>query len=138
MKKFLAASMTLVLALGLAASVFASDGSYSLCYEISKGSAGGLKLKITTTALASGLSLGVTFYAPNSKDANSRIYPIKYGASTTEIDIDQKYVNGTFEAAVWTKKLTGGECDPADEFCRKNGYRMTGMVAYLWRYIISP
>lgn len=141
MKRFITVSIALVLVLGLAAYVFAADNSHSFGYEISKGSGGGLKLKITGTSPASwpGLWLGVTLYTANPKDLPlNDVYQIKPGASATEIDIAPKYVNGTFEAALYTKKLDKSDCDPKDEFCQKNGYRLANRVAYLWRYIVSP
>lgn len=139
MKKFLSLLMSLALVLSFVSIVFAGDNSYSLGYKISKGQAGGLKLVIDSHAIASGLWLGVTLYAPNSKDIpNSQIFSIKTGSSSIEINIEPKYVNGTFEAAVYTKKLNKSECDPKDEFCQKNGYRLIGMTAYIWRYLVSP
>jgi len=118
----------------------ASEKSYGLGYEISKDSAGAMKLRVTTSALAQGLWLGVTFYTPtaNAKDTESNVYPIKLGKGRTEIDINPKFVNGTFEAAVWAKKLSKNECAKADDFCQQYGYKLMGMTAYLWRYIISP
>jgi hypothetical protein len=133
--------MTLVLILGFAASVFAADNSHSFGYEIAKSSGGALKLRITNTSPASwpGLWLGVTLYTANPKDMPlNEVYQIKSGASTTEIDIEPKYVNGTFEAAVYTKKLGKSECMSTDEFCQKSGYRLANRIAYLWRYIVSP
>lgn len=139
MKRHLAASIIFILSLILTiVPVFAQEKNYSLCYEISKDDSGSLKLRITTTALSSGLWLGVTFYAPNAAETENHIYPIKVGKGITEIAINPKFVNGTFEAAVWTKKLSKNECLKTDDFCQKNGYRMTGMAAYIWRYIISP
>jgi len=117
---------------------FASEKSYGLGYEISKSSSGALKLTITTSALVSGLWLGITFYTPTVAETDSQVYPIKLGKGITEVEINPKFVNGTFEAAVWTKKLSKSECLKTDGFCQKNGYSLIGMTAYLWRYIISP
>jgi hypothetical protein len=141
MKRFSTVLMTLVFVLGLAASAFAADNGYSFSYEISKGAGGSLKLKITSTSPAAwpGLWMGVTLYTANPKDMPlNDAYQIKSGASTTEIDIDPKYINGTFEAAVYTKKINKSECDAKDEFCQKVGYRLSNRVAYAWRYIVNP
>jgi len=100
---------------------FAQGKSYSLCYEISKEPSGIMKLSINTSALASGLWLGVTFYTPNAAEAENHIFPIKLGKGVTEMVINPKFVNGTFEAAVWTKRLSIDECLKTDEFCQKNG-----------------
>lgn len=136
MKMFSAIS-TIFLVLVLSVSSFAQNRSYSLGYEIAKESSG-LKLRITSNAIVSGLWLGVTFYTPDAAETESLLYPVKSGKSLTEIPINPKFVNGTFEAAVWAKKLTKDECLKTDDFCQKNGYRLTGMTAYMWRYIISP
>lgn len=139
MKKHLAAVLILVFGLMLAtAPVFAQEKGYSSGYEIVKDASGTLKLRIHISALASGLWLGVTFYTPNGMEVENHIYPIKAGKSTTEINISSKFVNGSLEAAVWTKKLSQNECLKTDTFCQNNGYRLTGMVAYTWRYIVSP
>ena len=116
----------------------AAEKSYGLGYEIIKKTSGAMQLKITTSALVSGLWLGITFYTPTVAETDSQVYPIKLGKGITEIEINPKFVNGTFEAAVWTKKLSKKECLTTDAFCQKNGYSLTGMTAYLWRYIISP
>jgi hypothetical protein len=139
MNKILSTSIIIILLLSLVSVVYATDSSSSLCSEINKGSAVGLKLKITYNAQGAGSWLGVTLYTPNPKDIPySQIFPLKSGASTTELIIDPKYVNGTFEAAIYTKKLNKTECDPKDEVCQKNGYKLTGLAAYIWRYIVSP
>jgi len=136
MKKYLLLWVVLMV---LSASVsFAAEKSYGLGYEIIKSSSGAVKLKITTSALVSGLWLGITFYTPTVAETDSQVHPIKLGKGITEIEINPKFVNGTFEAAVWTKKLSKKECLMTDAFCQKNGYSLVGMTAYLWRYIISP
>ncbi|MBI4826676.1 MAG: hypothetical protein HY807_09720 [Nitrospirae bacterium] len=139
MKRFLTVCIILVSGLILTAPMsFAEGKSYSLGYEISKEPSGIMKLTINTSALASGLWLGVTFYTPDAMTTENHIFPIKLGKGVTEMVINPKFVNGTFEAAVWTKRLSIDECAKTDDFCQKNGYKATGMVAYIWRYITSP
>jgi len=139
MKRIVLAGILAMACLVLAtAPVVAEEKSYSLGYEISKDPAGMLKLRVNTSALASGLWLGVTLYTPTGSEVENHIFPIKQGKGMSELVINPKFINGTLEAAVWTKKLTRDECLKTDDFCQKNGYRATGMVAYIWRYIVSP
>ncbi|MBI5326793.1 MAG: hypothetical protein HZB80_00615 [Deltaproteobacteria bacterium] len=138
MKKHTMFSIVLLFALILIkGAAFAEDRSYSLGYEIAKDFSG-LKLRISSNAIAPGLWLGITFYTPNATETETQVYPIKSGKSLTEIPVNPKFINGTFEAAVWTKKLSKDECLKTDDLCQKNGYRLTGMTAYIWRYIVNP
>ncbi len=104
-------------------------------YEHSpKGVAGPARLKITTDLPTSGLWLGVTFYAPAGKldmPLNKTI-PLESGKKVVEVVVDPPFANGTFEAAIWGKKLSKDECLATDELCRKNGFRLINMISYLW------
>jgi len=73
-----------------------------------------------------------------ASEASNQLFQIKQGREITEIIVGQKFKNGTFEAAIWTKKLQPGECQPADEVCKKLGYRMAGMTSYIWGYLQAP
>jgi len=114
----------------------------SLGYEVLKEPSGGVKLKISTDAAAAGMWLGVTAYVPNAKNGSgngqSQVLPLKQGKGTYEMVYEPRFKNGTFEAAIWTKKLSQSECGQGDEACRKLGYKMTGMVSYVWGYLSNP
>jgi hypothetical protein len=120
----------------------ADEGTYSFGYEMVKGGSGALTLRLTTNVASNGMWLGVTLYPPGVKDttreANNRLYPIKQGRGITEVVIGPNFRNGTFEAAVWTNRLEKSSCLPADEVCKKLGYRMTGMTSYIWGYLVAP
>lgn len=121
----------------------AGDAEYSFGYEIVKNASGNLTLKITTTVASGGLWLGVTAYPPNlknaAKEASNQVFPVKQGRGIAEIDIDPKFVNGTFEAAVWTKKVSKDDCQQTDELCQRLGYRLSGvMLSYVWGYLTAP
>ncbi len=137
-----ALAIRLVAMLFCASIVAADESTYSFGYEVLKGGSGVLTLRLTTHVASNGMWLGVTLYPPGVKDtakeANNRLHPIKQGRGITEVVIGPNFRNGTFEAAVWTKKLEKSSCLPTDEICRKNGYRMTGMTSYLWGYLVAP
>jgi len=135
-KKFVAISLVL-LAIS-AGVVLARDSSNSSGYQVYRDSSDSIKLKITTDAAADGMFLGVTLYPPNVKVGNSQVLPLKRGPNTQEISVASSLKDGTFEAAVWTKKLSKEECEPSDEACRKNGYKLIGMHSYLWGYLATP
>lgn len=98
-------------------------------------------LKITSTAAKEGMWLGVTFYPPRQKDAVkdgvSQAVPLKKGYNYTDIAIPAYCRNGTFEAAIWGKKLSKKEIAPSDVASQKLGYKLTEMVYYLWGYLIE-
>lgn len=135
-KKFVAISLAL-LAIS-AGVVLAKESSNSMGYQVFRDSTGSIKLKITTDAVADGMLLGITLYPSNVKVGTSQVLPLKRGQSTQEISVAPSFKDGTFEAAVWTKKLSKEECEPSDEACRKNGYRLTGMNSYMWGYLLTP
>lgn len=120
----------------------AEENNYAFGYSVVKDASGTVKLKLTTHIEASGMWLGVTQYPPQVKDAAkesvSTVYPIKQGRGITEIIVEPKFKNGTFEAAVWTRKLSQKECHSTDEFCKKHGYSMTGKVSYVWGHLVAP
>lgn len=133
-KKLIAACLVAaVCGAGLAA---AEMNTYSFGYEVLKDGPGRLTLRLTTEVAADGMWLGVTLYPPGVKDiakeAKSQVLPVKEGRGITEVPIGPAFKNGTFEAAVWTKK---GPCPPADEVCKKRGYQVTGMTSYIWGYL---
>jgi len=98
-------------------------------------------LKITSTVATEGMWLGVTLYPPKQKDAVkegvSQVVPLKKGYNNTEIAIPAHFRNGTFEAAVWGKKLSNREIAPSDVVSQKIGYKLIGMVSYLWGYLTA-
>lgn len=117
----------------------AQDSGNSLGYEVLMSPSGAVKLRVTTNTVAAGMWLGITVYVPNAKngakDVQSQVLPLKQGKGIYEIIYDPRFKNGTFEVAVWAKKLSQNECGPGDDQCRKNGYKMTGMVSYVWGYL---
>jgi hypothetical protein len=129
-------ALLLLLVLGATAgAVFAKSPGNSSGYQIIKDSSGSTKLKINTEVAADDMWLGITLYPAGVKVGSSQIQALKRGQNTQEIAISQSHKNGTFEVAVWAKKLSKDECDPGDVLCRKNGYKLTGMVSYLWGYL---
>lgn len=135
-KKF--ALLSLVLLTIGAGVVLAKDFGNSSGYQVLRDSAGSIKLKITTDAAADGMFLGVTLYPPNVKVGTSQVVPLKRGSNTQEISVAPSFKDGTFEAAVWTKKLSKEECEQSDEACRKNGYKLIGMYSYQWGHLATP
>lgn len=99
-------------------------------------------LKINSTAASAGMWLGITMYPPKvrepAREGVSRILPMRAGYNTITISIPQGFRNGTYEVAVWRRRLSGTEIAPNDTESRKNGYKLTGMVSYLWGYLAAP
>ncbi len=103
-------------------------------YENTRNGSGPARLKITTNMPTDGLWLGVTLYAPAGKPdmPSNKTIPLGPGGKVVEVVVDPPFVNGTFEAAIWGKKLSKNECLATDEMCKKNGFRLTNMVSYIW------
>ncbi|MFQ5583719.1 MAG: hypothetical protein ACE5GL_04725 [Calditrichia bacterium] len=111
-------------------------------YEIRKNGGNSLKLKITSTVSGKDLWLGISLYPPNVQntleEGKHLIFPVKQGDSVREIQVEPEFLNGTFEAAIWLKKLTGDDCPKEDPVCKKFGYKLDGMTAYIWGYLVAP
>jgi hypothetical protein len=126
----------------LAAGSQAKAQGNALGYQVSADSSGHMTLKITVDAPAPGMWLGVTFYPPNvqnpAKDGVNRLFALKNGRGIFDVPVEPRFKNGSFEAAVWSRKLTGAECPDSDAVCRTAGYKLTGMRAYAWGYLTGP
>lgn len=116
-------------------------GDQSFGYELVKDSSGDVKVKITSFTPGKGMWLGVTVYPPNvknvAKEAKTYVFPLKKGNGIQEITLDPAFLNGTFEAAIWNKKLSKSECPAGDFACQQTGYRLLGMKTYVWGYLVS-
>ncbi|HLD99464.1 MAG TPA: hypothetical protein VJB59_04355 [Bdellovibrionota bacterium] len=124
----------------------ASKNETSVGYRI-KGETGGAVTLISTTQIpVAGLWLGVTLYSPSIQGtpggvamdpANSvvLVYPLKAGRAITEISVEPRFKNGTFEMAVWGRRIPKTGCAIDDEACHKLGYRLTEMKSYSWGYL---
>ncbi|MCM2323059.1 MAG: hypothetical protein NDJ90_07330 [Oligoflexia bacterium] len=111
----------------------------ALGYTIEKDSSGALVLRGSTDAPVAGMWLGVTLHAPTAQEAPLQlVFPLKAGHAITPIRIDSRYASGTFEAALWTARLEARNCDPSDEPCQKQGYRLLGMKSYVWGQLLGP
>jgi len=119
--------------------VSAKERVVQFCAEVTSGTT---VLIMTSNAPAEGMWLGITFYPPKVKDAAkegvSQILPLKKGQNTTEIEIPSRFRNGTFEAAVWGRKLSKREIAASDVAAQNLGYKLVGMVSYLWGYLTAP
>ena len=129
------ALLVVVLCAISAGAVLAKDDGNGASYQVIRDSSGAVKLRVTADVPASGMWLGVTLYPKGVKVGSSQTVPLKWGHNSNDITIAPSLSNGTFEAAVWSKKLSKEECDPGDEACRKNGGKLTGMISYLWGYL---
>jgi len=120
----------------------AQESSYSFGFGIVKAPNGSLVLKVNTNMAASGMWLGVTIYPPKSKtpaaNAESQIFPVKSGNGIIEIPVAPHLKDGTFEAALYAKKLTKAECLATDEVCQKAGFKLVSSMSYLWGYLTAP
>ncbi len=130
----------LILIVALAGAVMAKANSNSAFgYEVLPDGAGALRLKITSEAATGDMWLGITFYPPKVKNPAvenvNMVVPVEQGRATTEIPVEARFKNGTFEAAVWGRKLSQKECAADDAACRRNGYKLAEMQAYVWGYL---
>ncbi|MGH2568499.1 MAG: hypothetical protein ACRDGA_09185 [Bacteroidota bacterium] len=129
----------LLLLLLVVSLTFAQSPGHSFGYEIVKNPLGKLILKAKVEVADKGLFLGVSIYPPNVVNLlDEGIHfsiPVKQGIFVREFEIEPVFENGTFEAALWTGKLTKDQCPPDDAICQKLGYKHTGMASYVWGYL---
>jgi hypothetical protein len=133
----LAAAGPTALAAPPAASVAASQANgNAFGFEVLKNPLGKLVLSLRIEVAASGLHLGVSLYPPKVvntlEEGRHFAFPLKSGLFTKEFEIDPSFEGGTFEAAVWTQRLSKDQVPADDAVARKLGYKLTGMAAYIW------
>ncbi|RMH79860.1 MAG: hypothetical protein D6681_18905 [Calditrichaeota bacterium] len=131
----------LLMAAGIT-SLEAQTDRVSFAYEITKNGGNTLKLKLTSSVSGKNMWIGISLYPPKVKntleEGKHLAFPIKQGTFVKEITVEPEYLNGTFEAAIWLRRLEGKDCPENDPVCEKLGYRLDGMVAYLWAYLVAP
>lgn len=117
----------------------AQSPGHTFGYEIIKNPLGKLILKVKVEVADKGIFLGVSLYPPNTvntlEEGTHFSFPVKQGVFLKEFEIDSKFENGTFEAALWTGKMMKDQCPPDDAVCQKLGYKHTGMASYTWGYL---
>lgn len=132
----------IVLFLCGAATAWGKEAVFSMGYSLSQSSAGTLLLTVTTETAEFGPWLGVSLYPPqHGKDkgvGKNLSFPVKEGKWIKEISIPPQYRNGTFEIAVWGKRITKDECVKDDLFCQQNGFRLQNMYSYAWGLLTAP
>ena len=138
----LKALLMILLAWGFMASLGAQGDKINFGYEIKENGGSTLILKITSNVTGKDMWVGVSLYKPNVKntleEGQHMVFPLKQGTFVKEISIEPEFVNGTFESAIWLRKLTGDDCPKDDIICQKFGYKLDGMAAYLWGYLVKP
>lgn len=117
----------------------AQPKGHTFGYEISKNPLGKIILKIKAEVAGEGLHLGISLYPPNVSNLLNEgthfSFPVKQGIFIKELEIDSRFDKGTFEAALWTGKITKDNCPPDDIVCQKLGYKHTGMASYIWGFL---
>lgn len=121
---------------------FAIDSDYTFGYSVVKDN-GKAQLEVVVTSIENDRVLGVTLYPLGVKDivkeSVNYLFAIKKGTETVKIPVDTKFKNGTFEAALWTKKIPKSECQQTDILCQKFGFKAGGYsVSYMWGYLYAP
>lgn len=133
------ALLLLLLLCSHAGVLLAKEGGSQFCGEVNVNAT---FLKITSKTATEGMWLGVTFYPPKERDTAkggmSQVLALKKGHNSTVIAIPERFKNGTFEAALWGKKLSKREIPASDVASQNLGYKLTGMVSYLWGYLTAP
>ncbi|MDI6744788.1 MAG: hypothetical protein QMD07_05360 [Thermodesulfovibrionales bacterium] len=138
-QKFILISL-LLLSVCFSQDSFAMDSDYMFGYSVVKDNRKA-QLEVTVTSIENDRVLGVTLYPVGVKDiakeSASYLFVIKKGTETVKIPIDTKFKNGTFEAALWTKKIPKSECQQTDILCQKFGFKAGGYsVSYTWGYLL--
>jgi hypothetical protein len=114
----------------------AQTNGNSFGYEVLKNPLGKLVLSLRVEVAAPGLHLGVSLYPPKVantlEEGKHFAYALKQGVNEKQFEIDPSFEGGTFEAAVWTQRLTREQAPAGDAVARKLGYKLTGMTAYIW------
>jgi hypothetical protein len=115
--------------LGIALCAFAISSSASSAEKIrfacgiEAARGGALTLRNVAQTPRAGMWLGVTLHPANGA-ADSRpileTFPLKMGHVITDIDIDPRITNGTFEAALWDRNEAG---------------KLVGIEAYCWGHV---
>lgn len=140
MKRILLLAMAVLLC-GTAAA-WGREAVFSMGYSLSKSPAGTLLLTVTTETAEFGPWLGVTLYPPRQGKekviGKNMAFPVKEGKWIKEIAIPSQYRNGTFEIAIWGRRIPKEECAKNDLFCQKNGFRMENMYSYAWGLLTAP
>ena len=124
------------------AAAWGREAVFSMGYSITKSPAGTIMLTVTTETAEFGPWLGVSLYPPGDGQkkvaGNHQAFPIKEGKWIKEITIPARYLNGTFEIAVWGRHIPREECAPDDLFCQQSGFRLQNMFSYAWGLLTAP
>lgn len=125
-----------------AAAAWGKDAVFSMGYSLTQSPAGTLLLTVTTDTAEFGPWLGVSLYPPRQGKekvvGKNMAFPVKEGKWIKEIPIDPRYRNGTFEIAIWGKRIPKEECAKDDLFCQRNGFRLENMYSYAWGLLAAP
>lgn len=86
--------------------------------------------------------LGISFYPKSAKDyvkeAEHKIEPLKEGDFYKAPFIDSRFIGGTYEVALWSKKVERKDCTiQGCQWCKKNGFHMEGRLDYKWGSIVG-
>lgn len=140
LKKIILLTMAMLLC-GAAAS-WARKAVFSMGYSLTNSPGGALLLTVTTETTEFGPWLGVSLYPPregNQKPVGKNMaFPVKEGKWIKEISIPARYRNGTFEIAIWGRRISKDQCAKNDLFCQRNGFRLQNMYSYAWGLLTSP
>ncbi|NQU68255.1 MAG: hypothetical protein HQ510_09965 [Candidatus Marinimicrobia bacterium] len=79
--------------------------------------------------------LGISFYPYNTQnpetDGTHQIIQITDHSISKEIDVDQIFLDGSFEIALWEKRVDKVDCTLDYCFwCKANGFHLDGLLVY--------
>lgn len=89
-------------------------------------------LAVSIDGARNGQWLGVTIYPPSGNNPQNRIFPLKEGSTSAEVELPSAIMGGTYEVAVWDRKISKEQCLPTDTICQQMGYRFEGLDTYMW------
>ncbi|MBI3795284.1 MAG: hypothetical protein HY280_11250 [Nitrospinae bacterium] len=106
-----------------------------LAYRLVRSPVDTVILQVTTEAAKPGMWVGVTIYPPAESaylvPPINIVYMAEAGRQEKGIPIeDLAHLSGSVEIAVYGRRLSADECDPADLPCKTAGYRLADMTAY--------
>lgn len=115
---------------------FAAESLFKTATLVQDAADGKAKSLELTGSIASPLYLGVSMYPATYTSAleegEHQIVELKKGSFSQNFTVKSRMNGGTWEAAIWSKKVPASQCTISDcYFCKHFGYHLDGQVTYL-------
>jgi len=107
--------------------------------QLEQSAEGRAVFRSTIEVPSAGQWLGVTFYPEKFDRVPEKgihhLVALKRGRTISDLAIEAGAIHGTFEAAVWNRRIARASCAATDLLCQTQGFRLDGMTAYMWGVI---